>query len=177
MSGASRRVLWAALSAAIVGLDQLTKSVLRARLPLHDSFPVVRGFFDIAHVENTGAAFGLFASVDHPWRTAFLLAVAGGVFLAVLAFALRSPAGAIRLQAGLALIMGGAVGNFIDRVASGTVTDFLLFYVGRHQWPAFNVADSAITVGVFLLALDIFRGEDAPAGAGPESKETSCTRN
>ncbi len=155
-----RRVLYALLSVAVVVLDQVTKSILKARLPLYDSFPVIRGFFDITHVQNTGAAFGLFASFDHPFRTVFLLVVAGGVFLGVLVYALRVPAGATLLQTALALVMGGAVGNLIDRFSTGTVTDFLLFYVGRHQWPAFNVADSAITVGVGLMAWDILRGEE-----------------
>ena len=156
----ARRAFYALLSAGIVAFDQATKSILRARLPLHDSFPVVRGFFDIAHVQNSGAAFGIFASFDHPLRTAFLLGVACCVFLGVLVYSLRVPAEATLLQSGLALIMGGAVGNLVDRFTAGTVTDFLLFYVGSHQWPAFNVADSAITVGVGLLAWDILRGEE-----------------
>ena len=160
MGSGRRRALYALLSLAIVVLDQLTKALLKARLPLYESFPVIPGFFDITHVENTGAAFGLFASFDHPLRTAFLLAVAGGVFLGVLYYAWRTSAEALLLQLALALVMGGAVGNLADRVRSGTVTDFLLFYVGRHQWPAFNVADSAITIGVGLLAWDILRGEE-----------------
>lgn len=163
-----KRLVWAALSLSIVVLDQLTKAALRARLPLHDSVPVLAGFFDVTHVQNTGAAFGLFASFDHPLRSALLVLVALVVFAGVLFYALKTPASATLLQLALALVLGGAVGNLIDRVRTGSVTDFLLFYLGRHQWPAFNVADSAITVGVLLLAWDVFRRDD-PAPLPPRA--------
>jgi signal peptidase II len=158
-----RRALYAVLSLLVIGLDQLTKRIVLERLPLHASVNVVPGFFDLTHVQNTGAAFGLMASFDAPWKTLFLNLVALAVFAGVLVYALRSPASATRLQVALALVLGGAVGNLIDRIRTGSVTDFLLFYVGRHQWPSFNVADSAITFGVFLLAVDIWKTPEPPA--------------
>ncbi len=162
-----RRHGYLAASAGLVLLDQVTKALVVARLPVHASVPVIPGFFDLTHVRNTGAAFGLFASFDFAWKAAFLNAIALGVFLGVLAFALKTPVDHARLQVALALILGGAVGNLIDRVRTGSVTDFLLFYVGRHQWPSFNVADSAITVGVFLLAWALWRSPEPVAAPPP----------
>jgi signal peptidase II len=156
-TAASRRVLYVVTSLAVVLLDQATKALVAERIPLHTSIPVIRGFFDLTHVRNSGAAFGIFASLESPFRGIFLNAVAFLVFVGVLVYALKSPVTETRLQAGLALILGGAVGNLIDRMRFASVTDFLRFYVDRWEWPSFNVADSAITVGVLLLAWDIWR--------------------
>jgi signal peptidase II len=160
MSGsraAIRRLLYIAISLGVVAGDQTTKRLVDRSIPLHASIPVIPGCFDLTHVQNTGAAFGLFASVESPVRTLALNAVAFTVFLAVLVYAWRTSVASTRLQLGLSLILGGAVGNLIDRVSSGSVTDFLDVYLGSYRWPAFNVADSAITVGVLLLAWDIWR--------------------
>jgi len=154
---AGKRTVYLAVSLAVVILDQLTKAIVAARIPLHTTIPVIPGFFDLTHVRNTGAAFGLFATMNGAFRGMFLNAVAFLVFLAVLAYALRTPLAETRLQSALTLILGGAVGNLIDRLRYGSVTDFLRFYVQRYEWPSFNVADSAITVGVLLLAWDIWR--------------------
>jgi signal peptidase II len=164
-SPALLRTLFAALSAGIVVLDQVTKAMVVERLPLYHSISVVQGFFALTHVRNTGAAFGIFASVASPWRGVFLNAVALGVFVAVLVWSLRTPPSAVRLQTGLALILGGAVGNLIDRFRLGSVIDFLLFHIGRYEWPSFNVADSSITVGVFLLAWVLWT--ESPASEAP----------
>ena len=153
--------LW--LPAVIVIVDQATKALVRARLPEHSSVPVVPGFLDFTHVRNTGAAFGLFASVDSSIKAILLNSVAVVVFLIVSAYALRSSHKSVRLQVGLALILGGAVGNLMDRVRFGYVVDFLDFAVSGHHWPAFNVADSAICIGVGLLFLDMLRNEEEPA--------------
>ncbi|KAA0254851.1 MAG: signal peptidase II [Acidobacteria bacterium] len=161
------RLLWLLLSASVVVLDQVTKAAVVARIPLHAQVAVIPGFFDLTHVQNTGAAFGLFASFDAAWKAAALNLVALAVFAGVLVFSLRSPAGLLRLQLALSLVLGGAVGNLVDRVRLGSVTDFLLFYVGRHQWPSFNVADSAITVGVALLAWDFWRNPAPEADPAP----------
>jgi signal peptidase II len=161
------RVVYFSVAALIVLLDQLTKGLVVASIPLYHSISVVPGFFELTHVRNTGAAFGIFASLDAPWRGLLLNSVALVVFGAVLVWALRSPAGAGRLQTGLALILGGAVGNLIDRFRFGSVTDFLLFHIGRYEWPSFNVADSSITVGVFLLAWVLWT--EAPAEETPAS--------
>ena len=159
---ALRRLSYIVVSLAILLFDQVTKAMIAATIPLHSSISVIEGFFDLTHVKNRGAAFGLFATIDSPMRTVLLHGVAFGVFFAVLTYAMKSSVAWTRLQVGLSLILGGALGNLVDRVRFGSVTDFLDFYVGSHRWPAFNVADSAITIGVCLLALDIWRKPEQP---------------
>lgn len=169
MSPVRLRALYLALAALVVLLDQATKMMIRAWVPMHDRIVVVPGFFDITRVENTGAAFGLFAGATSPYRPILLNGVALVVFVFVLVYAFRSPVHWKRLQLALAGILGGAVGNLIDRIGAGSVTDFLRLHAAdRWEWPSFNVADSAITVGVVLLALDIWKNPDG-AEAKPES--------
>jgi signal peptidase II len=145
------------LSLAILVLDQWTKWLVEVHLPHSASHPVLPGFLNLTHVKNTGVAFGLFASHGADGG-AWLLVVMGVVALAAVVFYFRlAPARNRLLLYSLALIVGGAVGNLIDRLASGAVTDFLDVYVGTYHWPAFNVADSAITVGIGLMILDSFR--------------------
>lgn len=163
-----RRLAYFGLSLAVVVLDQVTKAIVAARIPLHETIPVIRGFFDLTHVRNTGTAFGLFALANSPARATILTLVAAGVFLGVLAWSLTSPTTLTRLQTALALVLGGAVGNLIDRIRFQSVTDFLRFYVDRWEWPSFNVADSAISVGVVLLAWDIWRH--------PQKEPETCTQ-
>lgn len=158
-----RRFVYFGISLAVVVLDQLTKALVSARIPLHETIPVIRGFFDLTHVRNAGTAFGFFNSVESPLHTGVLTGVAALVFLGVLVWALKSPPELTRLQVALALVLGGAVGNLIDRVRFHSVTDFLRFYVDRWEWPSFNAADSAICVGVAILAWDIWRPEKEPA--------------
>ena len=156
----ARRVAYLVLSLAVLGLDLGTKALVNARIPLHETIRIIPGFFDLTHVRNTGAAFGLFNDSSLPGRTAILTAVALLVFLGVVVYALRTPVRDTVLQVALALISGGAVGNLVDRIRFASVTDFLRFYIGAHEWPSFNVADSAITAGVVLLAWDVFRRPD-----------------
>ncbi len=137
---------------------------------VHQSRSVLAGLLDITYVRNSGAAFGLFASVDSSVKAILLNSVAVLVFLVVSAYALRSSHRSIRLQVGFALILGGAVGNLLDRVRFGYVVDFLDFSISGHHWPAFNVADSAICVGVGLLFLDMLRNESEGAASGPETR-------
>jgi signal peptidase II len=148
-------------AAVLFALDRLTKLWIEATVPLYGSFTVIPGFFDIVHTKNRGAAFGMFADADHPLRIFLLI----GVSLAVLVFIgfslLRTDrsgsAASPWTLAGLTLIFGGALGNMYDRVMFGEVTDFLEFYSGAYRFAAFNVADSAITVGAALLILDMWR--------------------
>jgi signal peptidase II len=156
-----RRLFYVLLAVSVILLDQLTKALVAARIPLHATVSVIPGFFDLTHVRNTGAAFGLFGGDASPGRTLFLTGVAAVVFCGVVVYAWRSSARDAVLQTALAFVAGGAVGNLVDRIRFDFVTDFLRFYVGVHEWPSFNVADSAITVGVILLAWDIWR---RPAG-------------
>jgi signal peptidase II len=159
----TRRLPYFALALAVVVLDQVTKAVVIAKIPLYQTIAVIKGFFDLTHLKNTGAAFGILAAAGsaRPFVVTLLaVAVFGGVF----AWSLRTSAEHRLLQTALALVMGGAVGNLIDRVRFQAVTDFLRFYVDRWEWPSFNVADSAISVGVVLLAWDIWkRPETQPA--------------
>jgi signal peptidase II len=162
------------VSLAVLLLDQWTKGIVTRAFDVHQSTSVIPGFFDITYVRNSGAAFGLFASVDSSLKAVLLNSVAVLVFLVVSAYALRSSHRSIRLQMGFALILGGAVGNLLDRVRFGYVVDFLDFSISAHHWPAFNVADSAIVAGVGLLFLDMLRNEseETPApqpGAGSGS--------
>ena len=139
----------------IVVLDQITKALVKARVPLHESVTVIPGFFDLTHVRNTGAAYGFLDNVDFPYKPAVMVVVALAALIAVAAYALTLPATQRIARYGLALILGGAIGNLIDRATMGYVVDFVdVYWRGVHFW-AFNVADSAITVGVVLMLIDV----------------------
>lgn len=142
-------------SVAIVVVDALTKAWVISRLPIHESIPIIPGLFNLVHVRNTGAAFGLGANSASPLVPMLLTLGAMAVFGLVVVYSLRTPINERLLQTGLHLILGGAVGNLIDRFLYGSVVDFLDFYVKTHHWPAFNVADSAICIGIGLLFLDM----------------------
>jgi signal peptidase II len=141
---------------AVLVLDQWTKHWIEAEYSLHAVDPVIPGFFNLTHVRNTGVAFGMFASGDAANAVALSLLALFALGLVSIYF-LMTPRGHKLLLTALGLVMGGAVGNLTDRVASGAVTDFLQFYVDTHYWPSFNVADSAITVGIAFMVLDAFR--------------------
>jgi len=152
-SGAMKRWLW--LAAAIVFVDQLTKFAILRSFSFGERLAVVPGLFDLTLVYNRGAAFSFLAGASG-WQRWFFTGL--GVAAAIFIVWLLARHGTQRLFAfALALILGGAIGNVIDRVARGQVVDFLLVYWQRWHWPAFNVADSAITVGAVLLILDEFR--------------------
>jgi signal peptidase II len=160
-AGVSRPVAYG-LALAVFAVDRLTKWIVETRMSAFDNITVIPGLFDIVHSQNPGAAFGLFAGSTSEWRTILLIAFSG-VALIVLAGMLWKSAGMDRRTAiALALILGGAMGNVFDRVRWGTVTDFLLFYIGTHQWPAFNAADSSIVIGCGLLALDLLKPRREP---------------
>jgi len=139
----------------VLVLDRLTKWVIARDIPLHDSREIISGFFYITHVENRGAAFSLFADSASEWKIAMLVLFSLVALAVVSALLWRSNHAMITTGVGLGLILGGALGNLWDRVLSGRVVDFLLFYLGSYQWPAFNVADSAIVVGAGLLVIEI----------------------
>ncbi len=158
------RGAYLAVSLVVLILDQWTKGLVTRAFAVHESHPVIPGLFDLTYVRNSGAAFGLFASVDSSVKALILNSVAILVFLIVSGYALRTSHKSVRLQLGFALILGGAVGNLMDRVRFRYVVDFLDFSISGHHWPAFNVADAAICVGVGLLFLDMLRSdEDAPS--------------
>ncbi len=139
----------------VLALDRATKWAIAHRLSLHESIPVIPGFFRIIHAENPGAAFGIFSDSPSEWKTGLLIAFSIVALLIVSALLWKNSPRLTTTGIGLSLILGGAVGNLWDRLVSRHVVDFLLFYVGRYQWPAFNVADSAIVVGAGLLVFEI----------------------
>ena len=139
----------------VVALDRLSKWTISHRLSLHDSITVIPGFFRIIHTENPGAAFGIFADSPSQWKVAMLIAFSLVALVIVTMLLWKNSHTLTSTGIGLSLILGGAIGNLWDRIVSRQVVDFLLFYVGRYQWPAFNVADSAIVVGACLLVFEI----------------------
>src|SRR5215468_4711908 len=143
------------IALSVVLLDRITKKIIAHKLGLHESISVIPGFFRITHVENRGAAFGLFADSPSEWKIAVLVLFSIVALVIVSALLWRNSHSMTTTGVGLALILGGALGNLWDRLVSGRVVDFLLFYVGQYQWPAFNVADSAIVIGAGLLVFEI----------------------
>src|SRR5512133_2415995 len=141
------------IAASIVVFDQITKAIVRARVPLHDDVEVIRGVLDITYVRNSGAAFGMFNTIDFPFKSAVIAIVAAAALVAIAAYAARVAPAQKLARLGLALILGGAVGNLIDRIVFGYVVDFVDVYWRSYHFWAFNVADSAITVGVAVMVL------------------------
>ena len=136
-------------------LDQIVKAIIRREIALNESISVIPGFFDLTRVHNTGTAFGFMNATDFPFKTVILACVAIGALAALAMYAATLPANQWLARIGLALILGGAAGNLIDRVTEGYVVDFVdLYWSGWHFW-AFNVADASITVGVALMILDL----------------------
>lgn len=147
----------ATIAIPLIVLDQATKLIILRTVTLHSTIPVIPDFFDIVHARNQGAAFGVLR--DNSIRLPFLIGVS---FLAVIVIAIffRKLRPDQKLSAwGLSLVLSGAVGNLIDRVRIGEVVDFLNVHWYGHYWPAFNVADSAICVGVGLLVIDMLLEE------------------
>jgi signal peptidase II len=144
-----------ALAAGIVVADQITKALVRAYVPIYDSVPVVAGFLNLAHVRNSGAAFGFLGAVDFPYKSAILALVATSAFIGIAFYAARTSSHERVARVGLAMILAGAIGNLIDRLAFGSVIDFVDVVFGSWHFWAFNVADSAITLGVIAMMIDM----------------------
>jgi signal peptidase II len=144
-----------AIAGVIVLVDQITKALVRARLPLHDSVPVIPGFVDFTHVLNTGAAFGILNAAEFPFKGTIIALIATAALVGVGMYAAGLAHHQRVARIGLALILGGAMGNLIDRVVAGHVVDFVDVYWRDHHFWAFNVADSAITVGVGIMIVDM----------------------
>jgi len=152
---ATRRHVEIWIAGLIVVLDQATKALVRGRFALGDSIEVIPGVFNLTRVHNSGAAFGMLNDIDFPYKTAVLALVAAGALAGLASYAASLPGVQWLSRFGLALIIGGAAGNLIDRLALGFVVDFFDFYWrGWHFW-AFNIADAAITVGVALMILEM----------------------
>ena len=141
--------------AIIVAVDQVTKAIVKQMLPLGESRTLIPDFLDLTHVHNTGAAFGLLNATDFPYKPLVMIAIAAIALVAIAAYATQLGFHERTARFGLALILGGAFGNLIDRAVAGYVVDFVdVYWGGTHFW-AFNVADSAITAGAILVLLDM----------------------
>jgi signal peptidase II len=149
-----RRLEWV-IVVTIVVADQLTKALVRRALELHESIPVIPDLLSLTRVHNSGAAFGMFNAMDFPGKTLLLTVVAAAALAGVTWYALSIPLSEWLARLGVACILGGAIGNLIDRAIAGYVLDFVdASWQGWHFW-AFNVADAAITIGVILMILDL----------------------
>lgn len=148
------RLRWLWLTLAIVALDRATKAWFESQTDENWRHEVVRHFIYLVHSRNPGIAFSIFADSSSPWLRILLI---GGSLLVicVLAWLLVAGQGGSMTGAGIALLLGGATGNLTDRILHGAVTDFLEVWIGTYRWPAFNVADSAITIGAILLFVDL----------------------
>ena len=153
------RLPYVFLVLTILILDRWTKALIQTDFDLNESVTVIDGLFNITYVRNTGVAFGIFSSISSPLKAVLLSIFTAFAAVTVIAYSVRSSSGNRLLQIALALILGGALGNLYDRLAYGYVIDFLEFYAGTFHWPSFNVADSAVSTGVVLLALEIIRNE------------------
>ncbi|MFQ5876850.1 MAG: signal peptidase II [Acidobacteriota bacterium] len=149
------RIAYALVSLSILGLDQLAKELVVSRMVLSSSVAVIPGLFHLTLVTNRGALFGLFHDLPDPYRNLLFIVIPVLAILMILGFQYRTTLADVVAQTGLALILGGAVGNLVDRLRLGYVIDFLDFFIGDHHWPAFNLADASICVGVALLVSDL----------------------
>jgi len=145
------------LAAILVALDQATKIWIQNSISFYENIPVVQGFFDLVHVLNRGAAFGFLNQADIHWQTYFFIAVSALAVVLIFHLLKTVDRNDQYLFTGLGCILGGALGNMIDRIRIGEVIDFLDFHLAGHHWPAFNVADIAISIGALLLLISFYR--------------------
>jgi len=152
----------------ILFLDQTTKIIVNQLISLNDSIPVIENLFNLTHIRNTGAAFGFLANSNKIFRSTFLILFSILAMGFIVTLLRRLPDRETTLNTALTFILGGAIGNLIDRLLYGEVIDFLDFYWSRFHWPAFNFADSFITVGVILSLYRLItaKGEDPFASGG-----------
>lgn len=146
-------LLWPAF--AVLALDQATKYLIAVRFPLHETKPLISGFFNLVHIRNRGMAFGIMSRPGTDWGFILLLFATLGAVALLLVWFYRLKSEERGMVFPLSLILGGAAGNLVDRARMGEVIDFLDFYIGPYHWPAFNIADSAITVGTLWLAASL----------------------
>ena len=151
----ARRTLEIWLPLAILALDQISKELVRRSLDLHESATIVPGFVDFIHVRNAGAAFGILNSAAFPYKTVFIVLIASAGLIGVAIYSAQLASHQLAARVGLALIIGGAAGNLVDRIVVGYVVDFVDVYWREYHFWAFNVADSAITIGVAIMILDM----------------------
>lgn len=165
MTKNSARIVHFFLALFVIVLDRWTKRLVAAHIAMYEHIQVIPGFFRITHTENTGAAFSLFADSPSHWKTTMLIgfSVIAMIVVSILLWKQARPLTMTGIA--LSLILGGAVGNLWDRIASGRVVDFLDVYYKSYHWPVFNLADSAIVVGASLLVLEIIFGNRKAAAS------------
>lgn len=147
------------IAGLVLVIDQITKIIILKSLYLHQEIPIIDGLFNIVSVRNPGGAFGFLAGHSTLVRTFVFFVVSGFAVLAVLYFYWSTPSDLKWLSYAFAMILGGAAGNLVDRIRFGEVVDFLDFYFHNYHWPAFNVADSAITVGMTIFIWHVVFGK------------------
>lgn len=157
-----------AIASAVIVLDQITKYLVVKRFHLHESLTVIQGFFNLTYVRNKGAAFGILSGSHGAWRSFFFISVAFAA-LAAIVMLIKKSEDRLSIIA-FSLIAGGAVGNLIDRIRFGAVVDFIEWYYRSYHWPTFNIADSAISVGVGLLAVEMLFPGKVPAAEDAAEK-------
>jgi signal peptidase II len=162
MSHNRARIAHLLFALIVVLVDRWSKHLAATRIALYAHIQIIPGFFRLTHTENTGAAFSLFAESPAHWRNALLISftVIAMVIVCVLLWKQRRTLTTTGIA--LSLILGGAVGNLWDRLASGRVVDFLLFYIKRYEWPVFNLADSSIVIGASLLVIEVLFRKSQP---------------
>ena len=149
------RVIYAAIALLVFVGDQSTKAIVESSIPERQVIPVIPGLFNITHVKNEGAAFGLFADSPAPWKTALLVVISAALLATVVGVVWKTRRLQWEAGVGLSLILGGALSNLVDRIRMGRVVDFLDFYIRSYHWYTFNLADSAIVVGAGFLILQV----------------------
>ena len=156
-----------AIIAGVVAVDQISKLLVKRLLPLHESHSIIPNLLDFTHVQNTGAAFGLMNAADFPYKSAVMIVIAAVALIAISLYARQLGSHERLSRIGLALILGGALGNLTDRAISGYVVDFVDVYWGEAHFWAFNLADAAISAGAVLVLLDMIGlGRRHPGHAG-----------
>jgi signal peptidase II len=150
------RIIWMVIAALVFVGDQVTKAVVENLIPEHTTVPILAHFLNLVHTHNAGAAFGLFSDSPAPWKTVLLIVVSSLLLAMVFAVMWRNRQLRWETGVGLALILGGALSNLVDRIRLGRVVDFLDLYCRSYHWPTFNLADSAIVVGAGLLVFQLF---------------------
>lgn len=151
----NKYLILTAVAALVIIIDQISKYAVQHMLAMHDYIEIIPGFFNLTYVQNPGAAFGIFGETAGALRLIILIGIS--IFaLAMLLFMYQKTEGRYTLtHLGIAMVIGGAVGNLIDRIRLSWVMDFLDFYWNGHHWPAFNIADAAITLGTVILMFNI----------------------
>lgn len=158
----AKYALFFTIAALVLIADQASKAWITSHMALHETFAVLPGFFSITYIRNPGAAFGFLATAGPGFRAVFFIAVTAAAILLIVYYLAKTKREERLLVLSLALILAGAVGNLVDRIRYGEVVDFLDVYIGIHHWPAFNVADAAISCGAVLLLVQMVRDRKAP---------------